>query len=87
MPTLDPGLREQLATVIGMVRAGIGIAAIPQFNLYDFHHGDLVRRKLTFRGLERRIYVVRPIGHELSFAAQALLDLLEQRRPTASSSS
>lgn len=77
---------EQLATVIGMVRAGIGIAAIPQFNLYDFHHGDLVRRKLTFRGLERRIYIVRPIGHELSFAAQALLDLLEQRRPTASSS-
>jgi DNA-binding transcriptional LysR family regulator len=74
---------EQLATVIGMVRAGIGIAAIPQFNLYDFHHDDLVRRELAFRGLERRIYIVRPIGRELSFAAQALHDLLEQRRPTA----
>lgn len=77
---------EQLTTVIGMVRAGIGIAAIPQFNLYDFHHDDLVRRELAFRGLERHIYIVRPIGHKLSFAAQALHDLLKQRRPTALSS-
>jgi len=74
---------EQLATVIGMVRAGIGIAAIPQFNLYDFHHGDLVRRELDFKGLERRLFIIRPLGRELSFAAQALHELLVQQRPTA----
>jgi DNA-binding transcriptional LysR family regulator len=74
---------EQLATVIGMVRAGLGIAAIPQFNLYDFHHADLVRRELNFQGLERRLFVVQPSGRALSFAAQALHDLLVRRRPVA----
>ncbi len=74
---------EQLATVIGMVRAGLGIAAIPQFNLLDFRHPDLVRRELAFHGLVRRIYVVRPRGRALSFAAQALHDLLLERRPVA----
>lgn len=74
---------EQLATVIGMVRAGIGIAAIPQFNLHNFHHADLVRHELDFRGLERRLFIVRPLGRTLSFAAQALHDLLEQHRPAA----
>jgi DNA-binding transcriptional LysR family regulator len=34
---------EQLATVIGLVRAGIGLAAIPQLNLYDFHYPDIER--------------------------------------------
>jgi len=74
---------EQLATVIGMVRAGLGIAAIPEFNLYDFHHADLVRRELNFQGLERQLFVVQPSGREMSFAAQALHELLLRRRPVA----
>lgn len=74
---------EQMPTVIGMVRAGLGIAAIPQFSLHDFHHSDLARRELPFRGLVRRIFIVRPRGRPLSIAAQALHDLLLERRPVA----
>jgi len=74
---------HQLATVIGMVRAGIGIAAIPELNLYDFHHHDLARRKLRLPGLVRRLYVVQPVGRHLSSAAEALLDLCEVHRPQA----
>jgi DNA-binding transcriptional LysR family regulator len=74
---------EQLSTVIGMVRAGLGITAIPEFNLYDFRYPDLVHRELQFRGLIRRIFIVRPRGRPFSFAAQALHDLLMERRPKA----
>jgi LysR family carnitine catabolism transcriptional activator len=72
---------EQLPTVIGLVRAGIGLAAIPQLNLYDFHYPDLVRRELMLKGLERRLFVVQQGGRPLSAAAQALLDWLVAHRP------
>ncbi|MGE0313059.1 MAG: LysR family transcriptional regulator [Lautropia sp.] len=74
---------EQMPTVIGMVRAGLGIAAIPQFSLYDFHYPDLIRRELPFRGLVRRTYLVRARATPLSIAAQALHDLMWSRRPGA----
>lgn len=76
---------QQLPTVIGMVRAGIGIAAIPELNLYDFHHTDLVRCALRFPGLERRLYVIRPRGRRFVAAAQALWELMEEHRPTSAS--
>jgi DNA-binding transcriptional LysR family regulator len=57
---------EQLATVIGLVRAGVGLAAIPQFN---------------FRGLERRLFVVQPEGRTLDAAARAWLDWMMANRP------
>lgn len=84
LPSRQPPLFmevHQLATVIGMVRSGIGIAAIPELNLYDFHYADLVRRKLQLPGLERRIYVVQPRGRTLSAAAEALWELMDQHRP------
>ena len=72
---------EQLATVIGLVRAGVGLAAIPQFNLYHFHYTDLVRRHLDFRGLERRLFVVQPEGRTLDAAARTWLDWMMANRP------
>ncbi|MBS0500370.1 MAG: LysR family transcriptional regulator [Burkholderiaceae bacterium] len=72
---------HQLATVIGMVRAGLGIAAIPELNLYHFHYADLVRRDLRLPGLERRIYLLQPRGQILSVAAQALWELMHQHKP------
>jgi DNA-binding transcriptional LysR family regulator len=75
---------EQLPTVVGMVRAGLGITAIPEFNLYDFHYPDLVHRELRFRGLIRRVFIVRPRGRPFSFAAQALYDLLIAKPPALS---
>lgn len=84
LPALPSMEVEQLATVIGMVRAGLGIAAIPQFNLHDFRYPDLVRRELDFAGLERHIHIVRPRARPLSSAAQALHALMLRQRPGGS---
>jgi DNA-binding transcriptional LysR family regulator len=65
-----------------LVRAGVGLAAIPQFNLYHFDYPDLVRRQLDFRGLERRLYVVQPGGRALDAAARAWLDWMMANPPT-----
>jgi LysR family transcriptional regulator, carnitine catabolism transcriptional activator len=72
---------EQQATVIGLVRAGIGLAAIPQFNLHDFRYPDLVHRDLDFRGLERRLFIVQPAGRALGAAARAWLDWMMAHPP------
>lgn len=72
---------EQLATVIGLVRAGVGLAAIPQFNLHDFHYPDLVRHDLDFRGLERRLFVVLPAGRPPGAPAKTWLDWMMAHPP------
>ena len=75
---------EQLATVIGLVRAGVGLAAIPQLNLHDFRYPDLVRHQLDFRGLERRLFVVQPAARALDAATRAWLDWMMAHPPGGS---
>lgn len=72
---------DQLATVSGMVRAGLGISIVPALTLYQFRSPDLVVRPLAWRGLKRRIYLVRARDRSLSLAAQALHDWVLARRP------
>lgn len=60
---------EHLATVAGIVEAGLGISVVPALTLFHF--------KLP--GLERRIYVVRRSGESLPVAAQALRELIVER--------
>lgn len=72
---------EQLATVLGMVRAGIGIAAIPRFNLLDVQAPDLARKPLHFSSLIRRIYIVTPRDRRLTRPARTLLDWLNRHPP------
>ncbi len=72
---------DQLATVSGMVRAGLGISVVPALTLYQFQSPALVVRPLNWRGLTRRIYLVRPRDRSLSLAAQALQDWVLARRP------
>ena len=72
---------EQLATVTGMVRAGLGISVVPTFTLFHFQHPDLATRPLALPGLTRQIYLVRRRDRGLSAAAQALHAHVLRERP------
>ena len=72
---------EQLATVMGMVRAGLGISAIPALTLFHFQQQGLVTRPLHWPELTRQIYLVRRRDRSLSVAAQAMYSLLMKNRP------
>ncbi|MBS0599214.1 MAG: LysR family transcriptional regulator, partial [Proteobacteria bacterium] len=74
---------EQLATVMGMVRAGLGISVVPTFTLYHFQQPDLTTRPLGLPGLTRQIYLVRRRDRGLSVAAQALYALVLRERPAS----
>ncbi|QNP49118.1 LysR family transcriptional regulator [Diaphorobacter aerolatus] len=75
---------EQLATVMGMVRAGLGISAIPALALFHFQQQGLVTWPLPWPELTRQIYLVRRRDRSLSVAAQAMYALLMEKRPKGS---
>lgn len=72
---------DQLATVAGMVRAGLGVSVVPALTLYQFRSSDLAIRPLRWPGLTRRIYLVRRRDRGLSVAAQGFYDWVMARRP------
>ncbi|WP_453934146.1 LysR family transcriptional regulator [Acidovorax temperans] len=72
---------EQLATVTGMVRAGLGISVVPALTLFHFQQPGVVTRPLQLPGLQRQIYLVRRRDQSLSAAAQSLYEWMVARRP------
>ncbi|AVS91288.1 LysR family transcriptional regulator [Paracidovorax avenae] len=72
---------EQLATVMGMVRAGIGISVVPTLTLFHFSQPGLVTRPLSLPALTRQIFLVRRRDRELSVAARELYRRVMERRP------
>ena len=72
---------DQLATVMGMVRAGLGISVVPALALFHFQQPEIATRPVNLPGLARRIYLVRRRDRSLSLAAQALHDLVLAERP------
>lgn len=72
---------DQLATVSGMVRAGLGVSVVPALTLYQFQSPELVTRAIHWPGLTRRIYLVRKRERALSAAAQGFYDWVMARRP------
>jgi len=70
---------DQLATVMGMVEAGVGISIIPALTLFHFERDTLARRPLRVPGLKRSVYVVTRAEGSLSVAAQTLHDLVVAR--------
>ncbi len=72
---------EQLSTVAGMVRAGLGITVVPALTLFHFQHAELVTRPLNAPGFKREIFVIRRGDRSLSVAARALLEFLVMRKP------
>ena len=74
---------DQLSTVAGMVRAGLGITIVPSLTLFHFADSRLATRPLHAPSLVRRVYVVRRSDRPLSTAAAALHELLMAARPKA----
>ncbi|MBX3634997.1 MAG: LysR family transcriptional regulator [Rubrivivax sp.] len=72
---------EQLATVKGMVKAGLGISVVPTLTLFHFDDPALRTRPLRWRGLTRQIWLLRRRDRGLSRAAQALYERLLAERP------
>jgi DNA-binding transcriptional LysR family regulator len=72
---------DQLATVMGMVRAGLGISVVPSLTLFHFQHPDVVTRPLAWRGLVRHIYLVRRRERGLSLAAQSFYEMAMAHKP------
>ena len=72
---------DQLATVTGMVRAGLGISVVPSLTLFHFRQPGIVTRPLTWPGLTRRIYLVTRRDRGLSLAAQDLYQTVVASRP------
>ena len=79
---------DQLATVMGMVRAGMGISVVPALTLFHFQHPDVETRLLQWPGLQRSIYLIRRRDKRLSLAAQALhAHLMACRKPSGAGTS
>ncbi|MCS6943822.1 MAG: LysR family transcriptional regulator [Sutterellaceae bacterium] len=72
---------EHLATVAGMVVAGLGISIVPSLTLFHFRHPEIAVRRFSHAALQRSIYLVRRRHASLSAAAEALYKLLQARRP------
>jgi len=70
---------EHLATVTGLIEAGVGISVVPTLTLFQFQRESLVTRPLAARGLSRTIHLVRRREGSLSVAAQTLHDLIFER--------
>ncbi len=72
---------DQLATVSGMVLAGLGISIVPALALFQFRAPGLVTQPVRWSGLTRRIYLVRRRDRQLSIAAKGFYEWVMERRP------
>lgn len=70
---------EHLATVTGLIEAGVGISVVPTLTLFHFQRESLSTRPLAARGLTRTIHLVQRREGSLSVAAQTLRDLIFER--------
>ena len=72
---------DQLSTVAGMVRAGLGITVVPTLTLFHFANTELAIRPLRAPGLVREVFVIRRSDRSLSIAAQTMLEFMMKRVP------
>jgi len=72
---------RHVATLLGLVEAGLGIAAVPQLAMPESGHPTLASVSLTEPLLTRTLGLIRRRGHSLSPAAQQLYTLIEEARP------
>lgn len=85
LPRVLPPMLEvdQLATVAGLVRAGLGVSVVPALTLYQFRMPELMIKPLRWPGLVRHIYLVRRRDRSFSIAAQDFYSWVMARRPQA----
>lgn len=72
---------DHLATVTGLILAGLGISLVPGMTLFHFRHPDLRIVPLSEDSeIRRRLYLVRRDNRSLSQAATAFHELLMSER-------
>lgn len=67
---------QHLTTLLGLVEAGIGVAAVPALSISDAHHPSLVSVPLVDPVITRKLGLIRRNGRSLSPAAQPLYTLI-----------
>ena len=72
---------DQLSSVAGMVRAGLGLSVVPTLTLFHFDSPELATKPLDAPGLQRQIFVVQRRDRPLSTAARALYEEVVASRP------
>ncbi|MDM0115881.1 LysR family transcriptional regulator [Variovorax sp. J22R133] len=70
---------EHLATVMGLVEAGLGVSVVPALTLFHFRRETLVTRPMPLPSLTRTVYLIQRREGSLSVAAQAMHDLIVAR--------
>lgn len=73
---------ENLSTVAGLIIHGLGVSLLPELTLSQFRHPDLVAIPLAPPGISRPIHIIRRKDKALSIAAQAMLELIRQKKPS-----
>jgi DNA-binding transcriptional LysR family regulator len=71
---------RHVSTLLGLVEAGLGVAAVPQLAMPGSNHPLLVAVPLVEPTVERTLGIVRRHGRTLSPAALALYELVKQER-------
>ena len=69
---------EHIATIHAMVKAGLGVAALPELAAAFVHQDGVVIRRLTGPDIQRPIGVVTRRSRSLSPAAQEMVRMLRQ---------
>jgi DNA-binding transcriptional LysR family regulator len=72
---------EHLATVTGLVAAGLGISVVPALTLFQFERKGLVLQPVKLPGLHREVVILRRKEESLSANAQALRQLMLEHKP------
>jgi DNA-binding transcriptional LysR family regulator len=71
---------EHVTTALGLVEAGLGVAAVPAMAMPGKDHPILVSIPLVDPVVHRKVGLIRRRGRTLSPAAQQLYDLFEQMK-------
>lgn len=72
---------RHVATLLGLVEAGLGVAAVPQLAMPQKRHATLVAVPIIEPSVNRTLGLIRRHGRTLAPAAQALYALMESERP------
>jgi DNA-binding transcriptional LysR family regulator len=73
---------QHVTTMIGLVEAGLGVAAVPSLAMPGPDHPLLVSVPLSDPVVTRRVGLIRRKGRSLSPSAQQLYDFLLEMKPT-----
>src|SRR3546814_17738943 len=72
---------DHLASVTGLVAAGLGVSLLPSMTLFQFRHPDIVVVPLAGKSrLKRSLYLIRRSEKSLSSAARTFYELLQEQR-------